>query len=424
MKEQMVHIGKTSYRGSNQSIFLKNSDRLRHVYTLGKTGVGKTSLYQTMCLEDIVAGRGVCFIDPHGQGIDWLLERIPKNRLQDVVLFDPSNEDFPFGLNILEAKTESEKDFLVNECIEILYKLYDPQRTGIIGPQFEHWLRNAALTVMAHPNGGTLTEIPRLFVDKKFELERRKHVTDPLVMEFWTKQMAATSDFHRSEMLNYFSSKFGHFMQNRLMRAILGQHRSSIDLEQTINNGKILLVNLAKGKIGELNAHLLGLIVLAKLQAAILKRTQAPTGSFEPLYLFVDEFQNVTTDTFLSMLSESRKYGLAVHVAHQYFGQLPQKIQGAILGNVGTMIVFEIGTEDTAIFTKEFPGFSSDDFLHLAKYHFYIKLMIDGKTSDPFSGKSTLLEAATYPEHPEILKAISRLAYGRPRILVEQEIIG
>jgi len=418
-----ITIGVNKYHGKTTIIKYAEKDRLRHMYMVGKTGVGKSTIYQNMCLQDIQNKNGVCFIDPHGESIDWLLKNIPKDRLEDVVLFDPSDINFPFGLNILEAHSEIEKDFLVNECIQIFYKLFDPQRTGIIGPQFEHWLRNAALTIMAGPDGGSLVEIPKLFIDHKFEMEKRKHLTDPLVIEFWTKQMSKTSDFHKSEMLNYFMSKFGQFMNNTLMRNIIGQHKSSFDFENLMDNKKILLVNLSKGKIGDINAHMLGLIILSKLQAGILKRAHKESGDRKPFYLYVDEFQNFTTDTFISMLSESRKYGLGVHITNQYLAQLPENIKDAVLGNVGTILSFEVGAEDAEILAKEFIPMVVEDFINLPKFSFYIKLMIDGKTSNAFSGMGIPPEPSKFPTATkEAVETFNKLYYGSPRVLVEKTI--
>ncbi len=416
-----VILGHNSYRGKTTPIRIGGTDRLRHMYMIGKTGVGKSTLYQNMALQDIHNRNGVCFIDPHGESIEWLLERIPANRYEDVILFDPSDSDFPFGLNLLEWTTESEKDFLVAELISIFYKLFDPDKTGVIGPQFEHWLRNAALTVMSG-EGGSLIEIPKLFVDRRFEAAKRKTVTDPLVQEFWSKQMAQTADFHKSEMLNYFTSKFGSFINNALMRNLIGQHKSSFSFDDVINGEKILLVNLSKGKIGEPNAHVLGLILIAKLQAAVLKRAHVPEIERSPFYLYVDEFHNVVTDTFAGMLSESRKYGLGVHLTNQYFAQLPKVIQDAVLGNVGTLAAFEIGVEDAEQLSKEFAPFEKDDFINLERYNYYIKLMINGKMSEAFSGISLppmpVLDLSTR----EKIKTISRVAYGFPKLLVDEQI--
>lgn len=422
MNYSTVQLGRTDFRGDSRPIYFGGKDRLRHMYVLGKTGVGKSSLYASMALQDIHNHAGVCFIDPHGESVQWLLERIPAGRLEDVILFDPSDTENPLGLNLLEAHAPGEQDFLVSELITIFYKLFDPDKTGVIGPQFEHWLRNAALTIMADPAGGTVLEIPRLFVDKRFEMHKRKFVRDALVQEFWSMQMARTSDFHRSEMLNYFSSKFGHFMNNSTMRNILGQTVSAIDFGDIIAKEKILLVDLSKGKIGDLNAYCLGLILVSKLQAAILARSRLPEEQRYPFYLYVDEFQNLTTDTFASMLSESRKYGLGVHITNQYFAQLPEALQKAITGNIGTQLLFQVGIEDAQRLEQEFYPFTKDDLASLEKYHFYLKLMISGQTSVPFSGLTLPPEPAPERGLQEEARALSRLAYGSPKLLVEHQL--
>lgn len=417
-----VTIGNNLFRGQSTPILFKDQDRLRHMYMIGKTGVGKSSLFANMALQDINSLKGLCFIDPHGEAISWLLERIPQSRMEDVILFDPSDVENPLGLNLLEARTEAERDFLVSELIEIFYKLFDPEKTGIIGPQFEHWLRNAALTIMADPEGGSLLEIPKLFTDKSFEQKKRRFVKDMLVQEFWQNQMAKTSDFHKSEMLNYFTSKFGHFLNNALCRNIIGQTKSGLHFEQIIANEKILLVDLSKGKIGDLNSKFLGLILISKLQAAVLKRASMPPKSFPAFYLYVDEFQNMTTDTFASMLSESRKYGLGVHLTNQYFQQLPENIQNAVLGNVGTLLAFQLGIEDAHQLEKEFAPFTKEDLSNLDKFNFYLKLMADGQSTRPFSGISLPPMQKAAAANTQTLKTFSRLAYAQPKLLVEQDL--
>jgi hypothetical protein len=392
------------------------------MYAIGKTGVGKSTLFANMVLQDIINLSGAAFLDPHGEAISWLKQRIPKGRLEDVILFDPSDTQNPMGLNLLEAKTEQEKDFLVGELIEIFYKLFDPLKTGIIGPQFEHWLRNAALTIMADPAGGSLMEIPKLFTDKSFERYKRKFVKDVAVQEFWTGQMSKTSDFHKSEMLNYFTSKFGHFLNNALCRNIIGQAKSGFNMEDVLSGEKVLLVDLSKGKIGELNSRFLGLILISKLQAAVLKRARLAPGNFPPFYLYVDEFQNMTTDTFASMLSESRKYGLGVHLTNQYFAQLPENIQEAILGNVGTLLAFQVGIEDAQTLEKHFHPFAKHDLSNLQKFNFYIKLMSGGQTTEAFSGVSQAPLTNEQSAAAESIQTLSRLAYASPRLLVEQQL--
>ncbi len=409
-----VELGIAEYRRQNRQVGMKRADRVRHTYMIGKTGVGKSTLYMNMALQDINAGRGVCFVDPHGEAIDALLQRIPKNRIDDVILFDPSQTEAPMGLNLLEWHSETEKDFLVSEAIQIFYKIFDPQGTGVIGPQFEHWMRNAALTVMADPEGGTLLEIPRLFVDKNFEMHKRKFLKDPLVQEFWAKQMAKTADFHRSEMLNYFSSKFGRFMNNSLMKNIIGQKQSAFSFSEILANEKILLINLSKGKIGEVNAQMLGLILMTKLQLAVLQRAYLPVEERPPFYLYVDEFQNLLTDAFISMLSESRKYGLGVHLTNQYIAQLPENIRNAIMGNIGTLVVFQIGATDADFLKKEMAPITENDMQNIPLHYFYIKPTIDGIPYEPFMVKSNKLpDKNPKADFSETIKTLSELRYGK-----------
>ena len=416
-----VEIGTANYRGRNLLVGIKKTDRFRHVYMIGKTGTGKSTLYENMALQDIAAGRGACFVDPHGEAIERMLARIPQNRIDDVVLFDPSLADSPPGLNLLEWKSESEKDFLVSEAIQIFYKLFDPNQTGMIGPQFEHWMRSAALTAMADPEGGTLLEIPSLFVDQNFLAHKRKHLLDPAVQEFWGKQMAQTADFHKSEMLNYFTSKFGRFASNSLMKNIIGQKKSSFNFGEIINGEKILLVNLSKGKIGEINAHMLGLILMTKLQAAVMQRAAIPESERLPFYLYVDEFQNLMTDAFIGMLSESRKYGLAVHLTNQYIAQLPENMRNAIMGNAGTLLTFQIGAQDAKFLAPEMKPIGSEDLQNIPVHYFYARCTIDGMPYEPFLAKGFPPPGARdgSPAQTQIASAIKILAelkYGNPVI--------
>lgn len=417
-----IALGTNVFRNRRTSIIFKDADRGRHMYMLGKTGVGKSTLFQNMFLQDIANGRGACLIDPHGESVAWLLARIPAARQEDVILFDPADTVAAVGLNLLDARDESERDFLVGQLIEIFYKLFDPDHTGIIGPQFEHWLRCAALTVMAGPEGGTLLEIPKLFIDQKFLESKRRHLRDQAVIDFWTKQMATTAEFHKSEMLNYFTSKFGHFLNTALMRNIMGQRRSALDFDEILRTQKIVLVDLSKGKIGETNAHMLGLILIAKLQSAIMRRASIPIEQRPPFYLYVDEFQNVITDTFASLLSESRKYGLAVHLTNQYFSQLPLTMQNAILGNVGTLLTFQIGVDDAERLEREFWPVTKEDMINLPRHHFYLKLMLDGRMSEAFSGISHPPLEVTKAGQAPWLRTLTQLAYARPVALVEEEV--
>jgi type IV secretory pathway TraG/TraD family ATPase VirD4 len=409
-----VELGVAHARDKKLLVGVAHADRFRHAYMIGKTGVGKSTLYQNMALQDIRAGRGIVFVDPHGEAIDYLISVIPKNRIDDVVLFDPSNVETPTGMNLLEWRTPDEKDFLVSEAIQIFYKIFDPEQTGIIGPQFEHWMRSAALTVMAQPDGGTLLDIPRLFIDKQYERTAVAHVHDPAVLDFWGKQMAKTSDFHRSEMLNYFSSKFGRFVSNTTMANIIGQPHSAFSIADAIAAEKIVLINLCKGKIGETNSQMLGLILMAKLQAAVLGRAALPEPARVPCYLYVDEFQNVLTDAFISMLSESRKYGLAVHLTNQYIEQLPEKIRSAVMGNIGTFICFQVGAADAEFLKIEMAPIDEGDLQNVPLHSFYLKGVMNGVPFEPF------LVSAFPPQrveagdnYAEVIKTVSSLKYGQ-----------
>lgn len=417
-------IGKAVYRGTEQMIQIKQSDRLRHLYQIGKTGVGKTVLFQNMILQDIKEGHGVCYLDPNGDAAAWILNHIPKERAEDVIYFNPADRERPFGLNMLEWKTPEQRDFLVQESIQIFYKLFDPNQTGMVGPQFEHWMRNAALTLMSHPDGGTIIDIPRLFTDPEFEKDRLKYVTDPVVRSFWEKQIAKTADFHKSEMLNYFTSKFGRFMTNDMMRNILGQTKSSFDFRDVMDNKKILICNLSKGLIGEINAFLLGMIIVSKIAMGAFSRQDILESERIPFFLYVDEFQNFITDVFATILSESRKYKLSLNITNQYIEQLDEKIRAAVIGNAGTLVAFRMGAADAEFFVKEFEPLKPEDLTTIDKYNFYIKMLIDGAPTKPFNGVSIW---PSDPEgNPKLGKAIielSRMKYGKPKAEIETEIL-
>ncbi|MFC1656674.1 type IV secretory system conjugative DNA transfer family protein [Patescibacteria group bacterium] len=416
-------LGENIYRGEKRKVYIKDSDRMRHLYCIGKTGVGKTTLFTNMIIDDIAEGKGVCYIDPHGDAAQTILQNIPKERAEDVIYFDPGDITRPMGLNLLEWNKPEQRDFLVQEATQIFYKLFDPNQTGIVGPQFEHWLRNAALTLMSYPEGGTLIEIPRLFTDKKFEQERLKHVSDPMVRAFWEKQLKQTSDFHKSEMLNYFVSKFGRFMTNDMMRNIIGQTKSAFDFREVMDSGKILVLNLSKGKLGEVNAELLGLITVAKLAMAAYSRADSPEEQRKPFYLYVDEFQNFTTSDFSSILSEARKYQLSLNITNQYIEQLDEKIRNAVFGNVGSIISFRIGVRDAEFLEREFtPTFSQEDLVDIDKYNAYIKLLIDGAASDPFSIKTIAPKPPQSQQIYDAVQKISKLKYGKNQQVVDEEI--
>lgn len=429
-----VLLGRNIYRGMETKIYIDRDDRRRHMYIIGRTGVGKTEIMKNMARQDILNGEGVCIIDPHGDFIEDILPHVPKERAEDVVLFEPADMDRPMGLNMLDAPDEAQRDFAVQEMISIFYKLVtDP---AMLGPMFEHYMRNAMLTLMADQDQpGTLVEIPRILTDYEFQQYKVSKVTDPILRSFWEKEMSKT-DLGRSDMLGYLISKVGRFIENSMMRNIIGQGRSAFDFRKIMDEQKILLVNLSKGKVGEINAKLLGLILVSKIQMAALSRANLPESERKDFYLYVDEFQNFITDAFESILSEARKYRLNLIIAHQYLAQLEsgagvqgagaKTLRDAVFGNAGTMVAFRIGVEDAETMAKEMaPTFNEFDLVNVERFNGFIKLMINGTASKPFN-------MATYPlpkptsQQAELAKAIrqlSRLKYGRPKAEVESEII-
>ena len=419
-----LHLGTNLFRGKTTEVFMKDEDRLRHNYIIGKTGSGKWWFLRYMAIQDIKAGKGVCVVDPHGDLVDAILGMIPKDRIDDVIYFNPSDIERPMGLNILEAKTPTEKDFAIQEMVAIFYQLFPPE---MIGPMFEHQMRNYMATLMSDPeNAGTIVEIPRIVTDDKFQKRWRSKVTDPVVRSFWEDEMDKTSDFHKSEMFGYIVSKVGRFVENEMLRNIIGQSESAFSFREVMDKGKILLVNLSKGKTGEINANLLGMIIVSKLQAAAFARADMAEKDRKDFFLYIDEFQNFITPSIATILSEARKYKLSLILAHQYMGQLVKdgrtEIRDAILGNVGNMLVSRIGPEDAEVLEKIFaPTFSRYDLMNNDKQTWNIKMLIDESAVKPFS-----LKAGT-PDRPnvklaEALKEISRLEYGRTKDIVEREI--
>ena len=422
-KEGVV-IGHSRFRGDDNIIRIAKNDRRRHLYILGQTGTGKSTSMINMIISDIREGKGVCYIDPHGQDLmENVLPYIPKERAEDVIIFNAADTERPIGLNLFTAKTQEEKDFVIQESISMLYRLYDPGHTGIIGPRFEHWFRNAALALMAGPVPGTFIEVPRIFTDDKFLAEKLQYVTDPVVRNFWINEMGQTSDYHKSEMLGFFIGKFGAFMTNMAMRNILGQPESAIDIRKIMDEKKILLVNLAKGQTGEMNMQLLGMMLIAKIQMAAMSRVDMPEAEREDFYLYVDEFQNFATDSFASILSEARKFRLNLIVANQFIGQLKEEIRDAVFGNVGSLMCFRVGNDDAEYMAKQFiPLFNQQDLINIENYNSIAKILIDSKPSRAFS-----IEGYNYPPNKSIeigkaIEQLSRLKYGRPRDIVDIEI--
>lgn len=418
-------IAKTNFRGQEEVVRLSENDKRRHVYILGQTGTGKTTTMLNMIIDDIQHGKGVAYVDPHGDAIEEILTKIPKERAEDVVIFDAGDVERPMGLNIFEAKTIEQKDLVIQEAIQILYRLYDPNHTGqIFGPRFDHWLRNAALTLMADPEGGTFIEVPKVFSDDRFLAQKLKFVEDPVVRSFWVDEIGKTSDYHKSEMMGYFIGKFGAFMTNTTMRNIIGQPKSSLNLREIMDSNKILLVNLSKGRIGELNMRLLGMIFVVKLQMAAMSRVDMPENERKDFYLYVDEFQNFLTESFAQILSEARKYRLSLIVANQFIGQLTDEIKNAVFGNVGTIISFRVGPEDAEFMSKQFdPVFSQQDLISIENYNAAIRLIINGIPSRPFNIIGFPPVGVADKKVADAIRQLARLKYGRPREIVDQEVL-
>ncbi len=421
-----LFLGNSTYRGITRPVFISDEDRMRHVYIIGKTGTGKSELQKDMIIQDIKNGKGLCFIDPHGDALQDILKQIPPERAEDVIYFNPADVERPMGINLLEAKTEDEKHFAATSIINMMYKLFDPYKTGIVGPRFEHGVRNAMLTAMCE-DGTTFVEVMRIMTDSKYVQELLPKVQDPIVRRYWTDQIAQTADFHKSEVLDYTVSKFGRFVTNKLIRNIIGQSKSSFDFRQIMDQGKIILISLAKGELGEENSNFLGLILIPRILMAAMSRADIPREQRRDFYLYVDEFQNFATPDFATILSESRKYGLGLCVANQFIGQVEEEVKNAVFGNVGTIVAFRVGVTDANYLQHEFtPTFAEDDLLNVERYHAYIKTTVHNEPVPPFSMDLTKdlvkQKAAENPRVAEIIKEMSRLKYGRDEKIVETEM--
>ncbi len=416
-------LGYNEFRGVKKQIRLSTNDRRRHTYMIGQTGTGKSGLLENLAFQDMMDGRGFAFIDPHGDSAEKLLGMVPKERVEDVIYFSPGDIDNPIGLNLFEFETQDQRDFLIQEAIAMLYRLYDPGHTGIIGPRYEHWFRNAALTIMSDPNGSTFIDVPQVFNDQAFTDEKLKYVTDHTVLDFWNKEMAQTSDANKSEVLGWFVSKFGAFLSNEMMRNILGQTKSGFSMRDIMDNKKILFVNLSKGRTGELNSQLLGMIFVMKFQAAAMGRASVSEDEREDFALYVDEFQNFATDSFATILSEARKYRLNLVLANQFMTQLTDNIREAIIGNIGTVISGRIGITDAEILQKKFaPTFDAEDLTKLPNFQTITSVMINNVPSSAFSMSLVPPMGKSNPQLRDALKKLSAAKYGRPRALVEKEI--
>jgi hypothetical protein len=424
--ERGLLLGYNVFRGVKKPIRLSLADRQRHMYVVGQTGTGKSTFLEDLAYQDMVSGEGFAFVDPHGDTAERLLAMVPRERTEDVIYFCPADMDYPMGLNLFEYQTPDQKDFLIQEVLNMLYKLYDPQHQGIMGPRYEHLFRNAALTVMADPNGGTFVDIPKLFRDPQYVKQKLQYVTDQNVIEFWQKEMPQSQRSNEfGEVVSWFVSKFGAFLSNEMMRNIIGQTKSAFDLRDIMDNKKILLVNLSKGRTGQLNTQLLGMIFVMKFQAAAMSRANIRDESKRVDFcLYVDEFQNFSTDSFATILSEARKYHLNLIVANQFTTQLTEEIRDAVFGNVGTIVSFRVGQdEDAEALAKRYrPAFDTSDLLRIPNYNTVVRTLIGGVPTQPFSMATLPPLGQPSEQLATALKQLSAAKHGRPKAIVEKEI--
>ncbi len=424
MGSEGVALGVNSYRGKDTTVHFADEDRMRHLYVIGQTGTGKTTIMKNMIAQDIKAGHGVCYIDPHGTDIQDILSYIPKERIDDVIYFDPAYTARPMGLNMLEydPKYPEQKTFVVNELMNIFNKLFDMKTSG--GPMFEQYFKNSAFLVMEHPeSGATLLEIGRVLADKEFRDMKLSHCKNPIITQFWKSAEQTTGDQSIANFVPYITSKFDNFISNDIMRPVVLQEKSVFNFRDIMDQKKILLVNLSKGRLGDINANLIGLLIVNKIQMAALSRVDMYGKKMEDFFLYIDEFQNVTTDSIESILSEARKYRLSLTVAHQYISQLEENIKNAVFGNVGSMAVFRVGAEDAQFLESKFkPVFTAADIMKIENRNAYMSMLVGGQPTKPFN-------IATFPppqgtvEIVEKIKELSYLKFGRERGEVEEEIM-
>lgn len=424
MGKDGILLGINSYRGKDTEVHMSREDRMRHFYVIGQTGTGKTNILLNMITQDIQNGDGCCYIDPHGTDIQTILSRIPSNRIDDVIYFDPAYTTRPMGLNMLEydANYPEQKTFVVNELMGIFNKLFDMKVGG--GAMFEQYFRNSAFLVMEDPeSGSTLLEITRVLADKEFRDMKLEKCKNPIIKQFWVSAEQTTGDQSLANFVPYISSKFDNFISNDIMRPVVLQQNSVFNFRKIMDEKKILLVNLSKGRLGDINANLIGLVLVGKIQMAALSRVDMFGKPMNDFYLYIDEFQNITTDSISSILSEARKYRLSLNIAHQYISQLEDGIKNAVFGNVGSMAVFRVGTDDATFLENKFkPTFTASDIIKIDNYNAYVSMLVAGQPTKPFNIK-TLAPSKGHLDMVDSIKELSYMRYGRPREEVEDEIM-
>ncbi len=416
-------MGVNRHRNVETKVYMTAEDRLRHLYVIGQTGTGKSTMLKNMIIQDIQQGAGVCMIDPHGIDILDVLAAVPKERYEDVIYFDPSQSARPMAINMLEYDINhpEQKTFVVNEMLSIFNKLFDMKVAG--GPMFEQYFRNAVLLVMEDPEtGNTLLDVSKVLANKPFREMKLSHCKNPIVVQFW-KEVAdkAGGEASLANIVPYITSKFDVFLSNDIMRPIISQQKSSFNFREVMDGKKILLVNLAKGRLGDINANLIGLILVGKILMSALSRVDSVDKNLPPFYLYIDEFQNVTTDSIATILSEARKYKLSLTVAHQFIAQLEENIRDAVFGNVGSIAAFRTGAEDAEFLAKQFEPFLAADIMNIDNRNAYVKLLVDGRPVKPFNIE-TLPPPVNSKDHLDALKELSFLKFGRDRAEIEADI--
>src|SRR3989338_5596427 len=418
MDEIVTPLGQTNFRNKEVKFGIKTNDRRRHLYVIGKTGSGKTTMMENMVIEDMLGGGGVGLVDSHGDFAEKILHFIPENRIDDVIYFNPGDINYPMGFNPLEKVGDEYRHIVASGLMGVFKKIWP----DVWSARMEYILNNSLLSLLEYP-GSTLLGTMRLLTDKDYRKEVVDRMTDPVIKSFWINEFARYTQRLETEATAAILNKVGQFVANPLIRNIIGQSHSTIDIRKMMDEGKIFIANLSKGKIGEDNSALLGAILITKMQLAAMGRVNIPEKERKDFYLYIDEFQNFSTESFANILSEARKYRLNLVLAHQYIEQLDDKVKAAIFGNIGTIVVFRVGAEDAEFLEKEFsPEFLATDLVNLSKYNIYIKLMVDGISSHPFSAKTLAPMEPTVDTPIDVIIENNRKRYGTPKEVVDQKI--
>jgi CxxC-x17-CxxC domain-containing protein len=423
---QITFFGETTFRNQRRKFGIKTDDRRRHIYLVGKTGMGKTVTMENMAIQDILQGRGVGFIDPHGEAAERLLDFVPQTRVNEVIYFNPADLDFPIAFNVMEKVDVAHRHLVASGLMGVFKKIWP----DVWSARMEYILNNCVLALLEYPDS-TLLGVNRMLADPEYRRKVVDKVTDPVVKSFWVQEFARYTQRYEIEATAAIQNKVGQFISAPLIRNIIGQVRSTINMRKVMDEGKILIANISKGRIGEDNSRLLGALLITKLQLAAMSRVEIPEEERKDFYLYVDEFQNFATKSFVNILSEARKYRLSLTLANQYIAQLEEmtptgkssEVKDAIFGNVGTIVSFRVGAEDAEFLEREFiPEFNAEDLVNLTKYNIYLKLMIDGIAGRPFSAETLLPFSKTEKSNKEKIIMVSRERYGTPRKIIEEKI--